>query len=70
MKTPTLFLALGSLLSAAHAQQTPAASHKTADQGAAPYEGPKVVKDSKALGKKMVQKSKPTDMHMPIPVKK
>ena len=48
---------------------TPAKPTKTADQRAATYQGPKVVKDSKTLGQKMVQKSKPTDMRMPIPVK-
>ncbi|MGI4823601.1 MAG: hypothetical protein ACRYFV_20505 [Janthinobacterium lividum] len=53
----TLLLALGCLLSNTHAQQAPA----TADQRAATYQGPKVAKDSKALGKKMVQKSKPAD---------
>jgi len=48
---------------------TPAKPPQTADQRAATYKGPKVVKDSKALGQKMVQKSKPTDMRMPVPVK-
>ena len=75
MKAPTLLLALSSLLSTAYAQ-TPATSHdnptpaqpsKTADQRAATYQGPKVAKDSKALGKKMVQKSKPTDRWMRVP---
>lgn len=61
MKTITLLLALGCLLSNTHAQQAPATSPKTADQRAATYQGPKVVKDSKALGKKMVQKGKPAD---------
>jgi hypothetical protein len=61
MKTITCLLALGYLLHTAHAQQAPATSPKTADQRAAAYQGPKVVKDSKVLGKKMVQKSKPAD---------
>jgi hypothetical protein len=72
MKTlPTLTssLALSALLLTAQAQ-TPATSHdnptpakptKTADHRAATYQGPKVVKDNKTLGKKMVQKSKPAD---------
>lgn len=75
MKTLLTFascLALSALLFSAQAQ-TPATSHdnptpakptKTADQRAATYQGPKVLKDSKALGKKMVQKSKPTDSRM------
>jgi hypothetical protein len=70
--------ALSALLLTAHAQ-TPATTHdnptpakplKTADQRAATYQGPKVTKDSKALGKKMVQKSKPADMRMRVPVQK
>jgi hypothetical protein len=32
---------------------------KTADQRAAAYKGPKVVKDTKALGTKMIRDSKP-----------
>lgn len=60
MKTLSSFLALGCLLSTAHAQTAPTPP-KTADQRAAAYQGPKVTKDSKALGKKMVQKSKPAD---------
>lgn len=48
-------LALGSLA------QTPTKPSPTPDQRAATYQGPKVVKDTKALGKKMVQKSKPAD---------
>lgn len=70
MKTTVLFLALGSLLSAAHAQTTPAVKDSQATHRAATYKGPRVVKDSKALGRKMVQKSKPTDMMMRLPVKK
>lgn len=65
-------LILAATLSAAQAQTptTPGQAKpatKTADQRAATYTGPKVVKDSKALGQKMVQKSKPTDMRMPLP---
>jgi hypothetical protein len=72
MKTPLVFastIALSVLALAAQAQ-TPATTHgnpapakatQKADQRAATYQGPKVVKDSKALGQKMVQKSKPTD---------
>lgn len=74
MKTITLLLALGCLLNTTHAQQAPATSPKTADQRAATYQGPKVTKDSKALGKKMVQKSKPSDAILnrvsELPVKK
>ncbi|MGI4738145.1 MAG: hypothetical protein ACRYG7_23495 [Janthinobacterium lividum] len=65
-------LALLALLLTAQAQ-TPAghpAKPTTADRRAAAYQGPKVVKNSKALGQKMVQKSKPTDMRMLVPVKK
>lgn len=81
MKALPLFagaLALSALALVAQAQ-TPATSHdnptpakapKTANQRAATYQGPKVVKDSKALGRKMVQKSKPTDMRMRLPVRK
>lgn len=62
-------LALSALLLTAQAQ-APATAHptptraqqaKTADRRAATYQGPKVVGDSKALGQKMVQKSKPAD---------
>lgn len=74
MKTITLLLALGCLLNTTHAQQAPVTSPKTADQRAATYQGPKVAKDSKALGKKMVQKSKPSDAILnrvsELPVKK
>jgi hypothetical protein len=81
MKTLLSFaslLALGASLNTAQAQ-TPATTHdnptppkapKTADHRAATYQGPNVHKDSKALGQKIVQKSKPTDMLMPPPVKK
>jgi hypothetical protein len=74
MKMITLLLSLECLLNTTHAQQAPATSPKTADQRAAAYQGPKVAKDSKALGKKMVQKSKPTDAILTsvreLPVKK
>lgn len=74
MKTsPSLTLASTLLLSAflltaraqapatAHDNPTPAKDTKVADHRAATYQGPKVTKDTKALGKKMVQKSKPAD---------
>lgn len=68
MKTLLSFtstLALAAVLTApAQTPATPAQPAKTADQRAATYKGPKVVKDTKALGQKMVQKSKPTDMRM------
>jgi hypothetical protein len=61
-------LALAALLHTAQAQvpatstaKKASAQGKTTDQRAAAYKGPKVVEDSKALGHKMVQKSKPTD---------
>ena len=82
MNKKTLPLLASSLLLATHVlaaqAQTPATPQsnptstkptKTADQRAATYQGPTVVKDSKALGQKMVQKSKPTDMRMRVPVK-
>lgn len=68
-------LTLAVRLLAAHAQApatphtAPAKPAKTPEQRAATYQGPKVVTDSKALGKKMVQKSKPTDMRVPVPEK-
>jgi hypothetical protein len=52
-----------------HDNPTPAKPTTTADQRAAHYQGPKVAKDSKALGQKMVRKSKPADMNTRIPVK-
>lgn len=71
MKTAVLFLASASLLSAAPAQTTPPTEASQAAQRAATYQGPKVMKDSKALGRKMVQKSKPADgIRMRLPVKK
>jgi len=66
-------LALCVLLLTAQAQTpqdnpSPAAPPaKTADQRAATNKWPKAVQDSKALGRKMVQKSKPTDMRVPPP---
>lgn len=76
----TLFTTAGTLALAARLltayAQVPATPHtaptkptKTPEQRAATYQGPKVVTDSKALGKKMVQKSKPTDMRVPVPEK-
>ncbi len=77
-------LPLAALLFTAQAQSLPkvttktvntpdkaATEHQTAEQRAATYEGPKVVKSTRALGQKMVQKSKPTDMRVPVlPVKR
>ncbi|MGI4832479.1 MAG: hypothetical protein ACRYFK_03360 [Janthinobacterium lividum] len=67
-------LALGALLLPARAQTTPAAAPRnptpaqaktiraqTAARRADTYQGPKVVQNSKELGQKMIQKSKPTD---------
>jgi hypothetical protein len=82
MKAPALLLALGTLLGA-HAQTAPPASTpnpspseakairaQTAERRAAAYNGPKAVKNSKELGRKMIEKSKPTDgLRRPIPVK-
>jgi len=81
MKTRLPFaslLALATSLPAAKAQTlatqpdnpAPAKAAKVADHRAATYQGPKVTKDSKALGRKMVQKSKPTDMSVPPPAAK
>ncbi|RZJ94430.1 MAG: hypothetical protein EOO60_03090 [Hymenobacter sp.] len=70
-------LAFAALLLAAHAQtptttiSTPNPAKKaakTADQRAETYKGPKVVKDTKALGNKMLRDSKPTDSRSPIRV--
>lgn len=63
----TLLVVTGSLCLAAVAAsgQTPAKSApakptpKSAEQRAATYKGPKVVKDTKALGDKMIRESKP-----------
>jgi len=73
MKTLLTLLAALTLTMPARAvrAQTSPTAHattptKTADQRAATYKGPKVVKDSKALGRQMVQKSKPTDSRVPI----
>ena len=71
-------LALAALLSAQ--AQTPAAmpsaapasqapprpTPKTPSQRAAAYKGPKVVKDTKALGDKMIRESKPNNLPTPI----
>lgn len=78
MKTLLTFasiLGLAAALGTTQAQ-TPATSHdnpsparattpKTADQRAADYKGPKVVKSTKTLGSKMIQESKPTDTVIP-----
>jgi len=57
-------LALSVLLLTAQAQApaTPAKPTELAGKQAIPYQGPKVVKDSKALGRVLVQQSKPADM--------
>ncbi len=76
MKTLPLLLLLlgfGALLGTAQAQApatphdnpTPPKPTKAADHRAATYQGPKVTEDSKALGQKMVQKSKPADIGLP-----
>ncbi|MDO7884344.1 hypothetical protein [Hymenobacter cheonanensis] len=81
LRSVASFCALAASLPLAQAQ-APAMPHnspalakptKTADQRAATYQGPKVLKDTKALGRKMVQKSKPADMMMraaPMPIKR
>lgn len=48
--------------------QAQAIKSQTAERRAATYQGPHVVKDSKALGRKFVRDSKPTDMRVPVPV--
>ncbi|MDJ0367678.1 hypothetical protein QMK33_21235 [Hymenobacter sp. H14-R3] len=67
----TLVLTAHLLTASAQAPATPrpapAKPTKTPDQRAATYQGPKVVKDSKALGQRMVQKSKPIDRRLPVP---
>jgi hypothetical protein len=70
-------LCLAALLSAQ--AQTPAAkppapsptkpTPKTAAQRAATYKGPKVVKDTKALGDKMIRDSKPDTQPLRKPLK-
>ena len=78
MKTLLLFtsLALAGLLLSAHAQAptavptTPSPTKtaaKTAEQRAATYKGPKVMKDTKALGNKMLRGSKPDPSTVPVP---
>jgi hypothetical protein len=54
---------------ATRATTAPAKAAKTANQRAATYQGPKVLKDTKALGQKMVKKSKPADMITPAPTR-
>ena len=73
-------LALSALLLPAFAQTPtvtrttvtpPQTATKTAAHRAATYKGPKVVKDSKNLGDKMLRDSKPaSDRPLPAPVKK
>lgn len=82
MKASYLLFALGTLLGTAHAQTTPPTTRnptptqaktiraKTADRREATYTGPKVVNNSQELGKKMIQKSKPADGMMQVPVRK
>lgn len=42
---------------------------KTAEQRAASYKGPKVVKDTKALGNKIIRESKPDTQPLARPLK-
>ncbi len=73
MNTLLLLPVLALLVSGRAIQaQTPSSTRpptpaKTADRRAATYKGPKVVQDSKALGRKMVQKSKPVDSRILAP---
>lgn len=68
---PTLLLtAQAQTPATSHDNPTPAKPTKTPEQRADTYQGPKVTKDSKALGKKMVQRSQPADMLMRVPVKR
>ena len=73
-------LALSALLLTTHAQTLPVVTSKnidpkgpavtkeqTADRRAAAYKGPKVVKDTKALGNKMIRDSKPASQSVPAP---
>lgn len=76
-------LALSALLLSAHAQTLPVVTSKnidpkgpaatkkqTADRRAAAYKGPKVVKNTKALGNEMLRESKPATQSVPVaPVK-
>ena len=48
--------------------QAKAIKSQTAERRADAYKGPKVVKDSKALGRKFIRESKPTDSNVPPPV--
>lgn len=74
-------LALAALLLSAQAQELPkvttqavntkdkaAKARATAQQRAATYKGPKVVKNTEALGKKMLRDSKPASVPMSTPV--
>ncbi len=75
-------LALSTLVLAAQAQALPkvtvktvntkdkaATERQTADQRAAAYKGPKVVKSTEALGNKMLRDSKPADIPVQVKVK-
>ncbi len=81
MKT-TPILVLVALLSTAQAQTAPtvtsqtvnpqgkaATARQTADHRAATYKGPKVVKNTKALGNEMLHDSKPAPKSEVAPVK-
>ena len=61
-------LALSALLLTAQAQ-APATSHDNPTPARSPKTDKKAEMGSKALGRKMVQKSKPTDMRVPLPRK-
>ena len=76
MLVTTASVTFSVLLLAAHAQ-TPVATHatthdpaktaaKTAEHRAETYKGPKVVKNTKALGEKMLHDSKPTSTNPPL----
>jgi hypothetical protein len=67
MKTLTSSLALSALLLTAYAQ-APATSHDNPTPAKPTTKAAKGAKGSKALGKKMVEKSKPTD-GLRIPIK-
>lgn len=64
MKTAAFCLALGALLNTAQAQTTPA------EPTTAPAAHQVVVVNRKAIGRKFITKSKPTDMLMPVPLAK
>lgn len=79
MKIFSLLLTFGALATAAQTLPAPAPRNptpaqakaiksRTAERRAATYKGPKVVKDSKALGREFIQESKPAPAS-PGPVK-